>query len=412
MEITDFNLYWISQEEAKPEMNPALVVEVDEGDHVRLSLSPLPRGYGVTLGSPLRRARYRGHRGYAVVGVVIDDHELDDAGVLRGTLSRAEDVVMSLRSARIAYLGAANPPPRRGVMRLDVAGPGVIVRLRDLAGQRDFEIVNGDSFVTELSQEVDAGLSASVSFMMGRGYEPAPGAGDPAGGRYLTDGIFSPVVRAEYAVERVRIGSRTDFEKLTVSVWTNGTLGALDAVMQSASSLGNRFEGLRAFAEGHLNLHPSVFRTTMDAEASMRYREPVESLNLGGRALNVLKRSGVDLALDLLDLEREDLFRLRGFGIASYREIANTLRGEGYLEDVGPDSHWTQVDSDADSHRQEEDIDPDSHRMQDEVDSDSHRTQMDVDADSHPTKDDSNLDSHRMQVDSDADYHPTQDDSG
>ena len=325
----------------KPEPEPRATVELDQGAHARVSVGPLPQGRGITLGSPLRSALYRSLTGYGVAGVVIEDFALDDAGLVAGTLTGSESLVLALRAARIVHSGDGNPPAR-GRLSLDATGDkGARVFLGDLDGAGEFKVVNTDAPVAELSG--DRGLRASVFFMAGRGYAVGP-AFSPGPGRFVTDARFTPVSRAEYSVERVHVEARTDYERLIVSVWTDGTIGAMAALSACGLRLSRAFEGVSG-ALGGLDPAAGLFHglepgQKVDADIAALYARPLEVTGAGNRTVNTLRRARLESVMDVLTLDAEDLLTLRGFGETSYADLVGALGRGGYLDALPPDSHW------------------------------------------------------------------------
>ena len=348
MDIIDLDeLYALSTDvEQEPVVEPALDVEVNEDTYARVVLSPLPQGYGVTLGNPMRRILYSGLSGYAVGGVVFDGYAVADDGCLLGT-NAAPDLICH-RLARAGIVATDAGAPRRGVLRLSVSGARRVVRLGDLECPDGFGIVNPDIEVAELTGPAGVSLSASVSFLKGRGYALSESPGDRAAGRYLLDSAFTPVRRVEYTVERMRVGASTRFERLRMEVWTNGTVRALDAVFETAATIGGGFGMIiAALSEDPrlvaLGMSAGGDRVVEDLALIMKYREPVERLSLGGRATNVLRRAGIASILDLLALSYDDLRGLKGFGNRTYDEIVRSLASGGYLDRVDDDSHWRRA---------------------------------------------------------------------
>lgn len=351
MDIIELSeLYELSTDvEQEPVLDPRTEVEADEDTYARVVLAPLPQGYGVTLGNPMRRILYSGLSGYAVGGVVFDRYSLAGDGCLRGT--DAPPDLICHRLARAAILAMSTDAPRRGVMRLSATGARRVVRLGDIECPGGFGIVNPDVEVAGLTGAEGVSLSASVFFLKGKGYELSDIPGDRAAGRYVLDRAFTPVRRVEYAVERMRVGASTRFERLRMEVWTNGSVRALDAIRETAVSIGGGFGMIIAALSddprlASLRVAAGAERATGDVALIMKYREPVERLALGGRATNVLRRAGVASVLDLLALSYDDLHDLKGFGNRTYDEIARSLSSGGYLDRVDEDSHWRRAVAD------------------------------------------------------------------
>ena len=321
-----------------PSTEPVAALEKDLGNHAVVSIGPLPAGWGVTIGNPLRRLLYRAPRGYALAGVAIEDFSIDEVGRARGTLSSPDEIVLALRSVRVAFRGEPKAAPRAIAARIEARGDADELLSSDVSVPPDFEIVGGPERIALLSDS--PGFSASLSYLLGKGYQLAPEGGDPGAGRFLTDRAFSPVVRADYQVERMRVGAITNFEKLVVSVWTNGTLDATAAIRQVASRLASLYSWISDWSADNGGLAVAPDAQGADMAALLRHREPVERLDVGARAVTLLRRVGAETVADVLACSREDLLMLRGFGEGTYRDLVDAVERGGYTEGLAPDSHW------------------------------------------------------------------------
>ena len=288
----------------------------------RVALEPLQRGYGITVGNPLRRMLLSSIKGSAITWVKIEDvvHEYT---AINGVKEEVMDLLMNIKRIRIRSQTA-----RTGKMRLEVGGEGRICA-GDIATSADFEIVNPELHLATLDN-AESNLSIEFNVEPGVGYQPATQSEGVAGlpvGVLPVDAIFNPVRKVDYTVERIRVGQVTDYERLVLEVWTDGTIAPLDALQEAAETLVDDFflfSNLSRSTEtstdrSSLSLSPEIFQT------------PIERLDLSPRTLNCLKRAHITRVGEVLEMSDDDLLKIRNFGVKSLGELRERLAERGVI---------------------------------------------------------------------------------
>lgn len=270
------------EDEIIPE--PTILVEISEERYGKFIIEPLELGYGVTLGNPLRRVLYSGLEGSAVTWVKIEgiQHEY---GTVPQVKEQVIEILLNVRAIRLK-----SDVDRPGKLRLEVAGEGE-VSAGDIMASADFEVVNPESHIATLDSS-DAKLSIELNVERGKGYQIAEeGEGLPIGVLPI-DAVFTPIDKVSYNVERTRVGQRTDFERLILQVWTDGSKSPVDAMKQAANILVNQFF---MFANAQEGSDQNVDGPTLASKIpAQHYNVPVERLDLSSRTLNCLKRVGIN----------------------------------------------------------------------------------------------------------------------
>jgi DNA-directed RNA polymerase subunit alpha len=311
------------------EERPELSLEEEESDETfsRIVAEPLEAGFGVTIGNALRRTLLSALPGTAITAVRIEgvEHEFTALPNMK------EDIVeflLNLKDVRIRSL-----TDRAGKMYLEASGEGP-VRAGEIEQTADYEIVNPDLHLATL-ESANARLSIELTVEQGRGYVPAGTSDGLAIGVIPVDAIFSPVRRVNYRVEHTRVGQVTNFDRLVLEVWTDGTISPTDAVSSAAEILATQFTVFSRLGRPQ----PAMMGRGLGSGAALppdRYNTPIEDLNLSVRAYNCLKRSGLMTVGAVLEKNEEELLGLRNFGRKSYDELREKLVSMGFLsEDAG-----------------------------------------------------------------------------
>ena len=317
----------------------AKVIEADE-THGVFVVEPLPQGYGTTLGNPIRRALLSSIEGTAVNWVRIDgiQHEYTTISHVK------EDVVDILLNVKAIRLRSLTNRP--GKLRLEVQGQG-LVSAADVMTSSDFEIVNPDLHIATLDGP-DARLVMEMNVEQGTGYQPAAQHDGLPIGVLPVDAVFTPITKVNFSVERTRVGQITDFERLVLEVWSNGTITPAEAVRQAASNLVEHFFRLSTVSET-----PSQDGDKPSWAAAIpasQYNMSVESLNLSARTLNCLKRATIQKVGEILERSRSDLLRIRNFGQKSLEELDEKLVELGIkhpeLQEAPAEAGATQPEAD------------------------------------------------------------------
>jgi len=295
--------------------------EVNE-DRGVFTIEPLDRGFGYTFGNSLRRVLLSSLEGAAVTSVKIEGvaHEFT---TLKGVREDVTDIILNLKNV-ISRLHGESPEVE---VRLDKKGPGPVTAA-DIEAPADLEILNPDLEIANLS---DRGrLELVLTIGRGRGYVPAELNRGPEHtiGVIPLDSIFSPVRRVSYEVEAARVGQRTDYDKLTLDVTTDGSASPRDAIAEAAEILIrqlaiftdiDRIEGFGEPGEA-------------EAEAPQAHgmdNFPIEELELGVRSYNCLKRVGIETIGDLVSKTEGELAAIPNFGKKSIEEVSETLAAHG-----------------------------------------------------------------------------------
>ncbi len=299
---------------------PAVSVARATDTYGEYVVEPLPRGYGMTLGNPLRRVLLSAIGGIAVNWVRIAgiEHEYSTIPNVK------EDVVDILLNVKSIYLRSSSNRP--GKLRLDVEGPGE-VSAGDIITSSDFEIVNPELHIATLDGE-GSKLAMELNVEQGKGYAPAASTEGLPIGALPVDAIYTPVRKVNYAVERTRVGQYTDYERLHLQVWTNGATSPTMAVRQAGRELFEHFFQFSSISEDEQTGSPSRPSWTAAIPAS-QYNLPVESLKLSQRTLNCLKRASIHKVGEVLEKDRDQLLRIRNFGDKSLFELDARLREIG-----------------------------------------------------------------------------------
>jgi DNA-directed RNA polymerase subunit alpha len=310
---------------------PQLTVDDETENYARLVAEPLESGYGITLGNALRRVLLSSLEGAAITSVRIDQvqHEFS---TVPGMQEDSTEFLLNVKEIRLRAL--SNRP---GTLALDAEGPGEITA-GDLQVPADFEIVNPGLHLATLDN-AKARLNCEFHARVGKGYAPAGSVEGMPIGVIPVDAIFSPIRKVNYNVQKTRVGQSTNYDRLVLEVWTDGTIGAVDAVGQSADILMDQFALFSAMGRPDMPMlaAPSTAGGGGHATSSLmmapdRYNTPIEELTLSVRAYNCLKRSGLMTVGQVLEKSEDELLGLRNFGRKSYDELRDRLIELGYVD--------------------------------------------------------------------------------
>ncbi len=300
------------------------VREDDESEAIFVA-EPLVRGYGITLGNSLRRILLSTLPGFAATSIKIDGvvHEISPAP---GVKEDVPEIVLNVKGivAKLECEGAKT-------VCIDVTGP-CDVKAGDIIRDSDLIILNPEHHICTVSE--NARFYMEITFDEGRGYRSSdvnkqiyltngqPGIGAPIGTIFV-DSIFTPVYKVEFNVDNTRVGSATDFDKLTMKVQTNGTLTAKEAVSLAAKVLN---EHLKLFIDMSDKAQREEFLVERPEVKKEKVLEmTIEELDLSVRSFNCLKRAGIDTVEDLINRTEEDMIKVRNLGRKSLEEVIQKL---------------------------------------------------------------------------------------
>ena len=313
----------------QPSTEPTIEVEEVSEDCARIVAAPLPAGFGTTLGNALRRVLLSSLPGAAVTSVRIDgvQHEFSTIPHVK------EDTIEFLLNVKELRLRALSDRP--GTLILDVSGREGEVTGADLQVPEHYEVMNPEIHLAAMDS-AKGKLHVELNVEPGRGYVPAGQTDGQPIGVIPVDAIFSPVRKVNYKVGRTRVGQETNYDRLEMEIWTDGTISASDAISQSAEILVEQFT---LFA--HMGQPPlPVVERGLGAGVVLtqeRFSMPIEELSLSMRAYNCLRRSGLMTVGQVLEKSEEELLSLRNFGRKSYDELRDKLDELGLLPTQEPE---------------------------------------------------------------------------
>lgn len=283
-----------------------------DGTFGKFVVEPLERGYGTTLGNSLRRILLSSLPGAAVTSIQIDG-VLHEFSTIEGVVEDVTTIIVNVKK-----LGLKIYSDEEKTLELDVQREGVITA-GDITHDSDVEILNPDLHIATLAK--GARLSIRFTAKRGRGYTPADAnkREDLPIGVIPIDSIYTPVTRVAYQVENTRVGQLTNFDKLTLDVWTDGSIGPKEAI-----ALGSKIltEHLNIF----VSLNEDVTNTVVMEEKEEDQKEKVlemtiEELDLSVRSYNCLKRAGINTVQELANKTEEDMMKVRNLGRKSLEEV-------------------------------------------------------------------------------------------
>ena len=302
-------------------------VEIDEASssdtYGRFVVQPLERGFGTTLGNALRRTLLSSIQGAALRAIRIEGvhHEFS---TIPGVVEDVPDIILNLKEVCLR-LHADNEK----VISVEKSGPGDLTAA-DLQVDPEVEIVNPDLHLATLSEDME--FKAEIYIGCGRGYVFAEDnrLPDQPLGTTSMDSLFSPVRKVNYEVDSARVGRRTDYDKLTLDIWTNGTIRPDDALSFAAKVLRDHLDLFIMFDEEPEEEPEKEEEVDHEAERIRGLlRMPVEELELSVRSANCLRAAGILTLIDLVQKTEQDMLKYRNFGRKSLHELTTTLADLG-----------------------------------------------------------------------------------
>ena len=300
------------------------VVEIsDDKKYGKFVVEPLERGYGITLGNSLRRIMLSSLPGAAVSSVKIKG-VLHEFSSIPGVKEDVTEIIMNIKSLEIKNNSATGEPK---IAYIEKEGEGVITA-GDISVDSDIEILNPDLVIANLSG-ADAKLDMELTITKGRGYVGADKNknADLSVDAIAVDSIYTPIERVNLTVENTRVGQVTDYDKLTLDVYTNGTLAPDEAVSLAAKVLSE-----------HLNLFIDLSENAKQAEIMAEQEEDgkeknlqlsIDDLELSVRSYNCLKRAGINTVEELTNKTSDDMMKVRNLGRKSLEEVIEKLKELG-----------------------------------------------------------------------------------
>ena len=305
----------------KPRIETAELTE--DGKYGKFVVEPLERGFGNTLGNSLRRVLLSSLEGCAVTSLKIDG-VLHEFSTIPGVKEDVTEIVLNMKSL-VAKLVDVAPK----VVVIDAEGP-CEVTAASIKADSEVEILNPELHIATLGE--GAKLNMEITIDKGRGYVPGERNKQLTGNNVIgvlpIDSIYTPVLKVNYTVDNTRVGQITDYDKLTLDVWTNGVINAEEAVSLAAKVLTE-----------HLNLFVNLSDKASSAEVMVEKDDKgkekilemtIEDLDLSVRSFNCLKRAGINTVEDLINKSEEDMMKVRNLGRKSLEEVVQKLNSLGF----------------------------------------------------------------------------------
>jgi len=296
-------------------------LEIDnDSNYAKFVCEPLERGYGVTIGNSLRRILLSSLPGSAITSVKIDC-VMHEFSTIPNVVEDVPEIILNLKSVRLKL-----DKNEEKVLRVNFKGEGEVTA-KDIVTDGTVEVLNPDLHIATVSE--GGSLVMELTADMGRGYNTAEKNKKPDQplGVLPIDSIYTPVKKVNYSVENTRVGQRVDYDKLTIEVWTDGSLKPYEALSLAAKVM-----------TGHLELFIDLSETTKNTQVMIEKEESkkekvlemsIEDLELSVRSFNCLKRAGISTVEDLTNKSEADMMKVRNLGKKSLDEVTNKLHSLG-----------------------------------------------------------------------------------
>ena len=312
-------------------------IERDEASYSstygKFVVQPLERGFGATLGNAFRRVLLSSLQGAAITQIRVDN-VLHEFSTIEGVVEDVSEVILNLKQVRIKLL---NKRPDR--ILIPLKGPGVFKAGEIQKDTTDFEILNPDHEIATLNEDADFTLELRIG--KGRGYIPAEEnkLPDQPIGTIPVDSIFNPIRKVNYTIENTRVGHRTDYERLILEVWTDGSVTPDDALTFAGKIIKDHVELFISF-----DVEPEEEEEVSQIdEDALRIRKllkmNVEELELSVRSHNCLKAADIQTIGDLVRRDEQEMLKFRNFGRKSLQELSKILEEKGLEFGMDVDSY-------------------------------------------------------------------------
>ena len=306
--------------------NPNIeIAEISEDKkYGRFVVEPLERGYGITLGNSLRRIMLSSLPGAAVSQIKIEG-VLHEFSAIPGVKEDVTEIVMNIKELAIRNNSSSDEPK---TAYIEFEGEGVVTAA-DIQVDSDIEIINPDLVIAHLNGGNDCKLYMELTITKNRGYISADKNKTPDTpiGKIAVDSIYTPVERVNMTVEDTRVGQVTDYDKLTLDVYTNGTMGPDEAVSMAAKVLSEHLNLFVNLSEAAQDL--SVIADKPDDTTGKTLEMSIDELELSVRSYNCLKRAGINTVAELCDKSPDDMMKVRNLGRKSLEEVLAKLKELG-----------------------------------------------------------------------------------
>lgn len=301
-------------------------------DYSLFRIEPLEPGWGNTLGAALRRILLSSLPGAAVTAIRLDPLNADMNGV-EGVQEDLLDIILNVKQVRLRAAGAALNAAQ--VVGLRAAGErhgGLELTAADLALPDGVEVLNPDHVLATL-ERADAPVEMEVQIAGGRGYVPADQHTDTPLDMIPVDAIYTPIPRVNYIIEHTRVGMMTNYDRLLLEIWTDGTITPDEAISQAARILTRYATSIASFGQESESVAEPVAAVNGTAAAPSAGNVTLDDLKLSVRTLNALKRANINSITQVLETSNQELMSLRNFGQKSLDELRVALAANGIHKD-------------------------------------------------------------------------------
>ncbi len=296
------------------------VETAENGTYGKFVVEPLERGYGITLGNALRRILLSSLPGVAANSIKIDG-VLHEFSTIHGVKEDVSELILNIKELALKMSGEG---PR--TIYIDAEGPGEVTGA-DIKVDGDVQVVNKDLHIATLD---DGGkLFMEININSGRGYvsQNKNKTDDKPISTIPVDSIYTPVKRVNFTVENTRVGQITDYDKLTIEIWTNGTIRPDEAIGLSAKILIEHFKLFMTLTDHADNVEIMIEKEEDKKEKVLEMT--IEELDLSVRSFNCLKRAGINTVQELTEKSMDDMMKVRNLGKKSLEEVEQKLEGLG-----------------------------------------------------------------------------------
>ncbi|WP_225046485.1 DNA-directed RNA polymerase subunit alpha [Lacticaseibacillus kribbianus] len=297
------------------------ITKVDEStNYGKFVVEPLERGYGTTLGNSLRRILLSSLPGAAVSNIQIDG-VLHEFSTIDGVLEDVTQIILNIK--KLALKMTADDDK---TVEIDVTGPATVTAA-DIVTDSDVEVLNPEQYICTVAE--GGRFHVRMTVRTGRGYVPADQnkSDDMPIGVLPVDSIFTPISRVNYQVESARVGRRNDFDKLTLDVWTNGSISPREAISLAAKIMTEHLDIFVNLTDEAKNAEIMVEKEETHKEKMLEMT--IEELDLSVRSYNCLKRAGINTVQELTNKTEADMMKVRNLGRKSLEEVKNKLSDLG-----------------------------------------------------------------------------------
>ncbi|SNX54399.1 DNA-directed RNA polymerase subunit alpha [Thermoanaerobacterium sp. RBIITD] len=297
-----------------------IVEQSDDETYAKFVVEPLERGYGITLGNSLRRILLSSLPGAAAKTIKIDG-VLHEFSTVPGVKEDVTEIILNLKDLAVRLY---TDEPK--IVRIEAEGKGEVTA-GDIIADGDVEIMNPYLHIATLSD--NAKLNMEIELVRGKGYVPSDKNKEPNQpiGIIPVDSIFTPVKKVSYNVENTRVGQVTDYDKLTMEIWTNGTISPKEAISLASKILIDHFNLFTSFADNYNDMEVLVEKPEKKADKPLDMT--IEELDLSVRSYNCLKRAGINTVQDLVQKTEEEMMKVRNLGKKSLVEVEQKLKALG-----------------------------------------------------------------------------------